>query len=139
MKSGHVAVLLFAQMTTAKGDTGAAAASKPGQLVLCDGAPRLPKWVAPLPGVGAAAAVPIKSATGQCVSLIKDAPLSCDPRGAGCLGLGNCATAPKFRLVTNGNTVRTVTFSRFHGTFLAESPMYAPRNPGLIEKVLVTL
>ena len=94
MKSA-IAMLLFAQPTHA--------ATSPGQLVLCSDAPTVPKWAAPLPSVGATG-TPIKTATGQCVALIKDAPLSCDPNGAGCLGLGSCASAPKFTLVANGKT-----------------------------------
>ncbi len=86
------------------------AAASPGQLVLCNDAPSLPKWASPLPSVGATAVAIKTAAGGQCVSLIKDAPLPCDPHGAGCLGLGSCATAPKFTLVANGNThnLRTV-------------------------------
>lgn len=95
---------LAVQLTTANAHADVvAAAAPPGQLVLCTDAPSLAKWVAPLPSVGAAA-VPIKSAAGECATLIKGAPKPCDPNGAGCLGLGDCATAPKFTLVANGKT-----------------------------------
>ena len=80
----------------------ASTAASPAQLVLCSQSPSLPKWMA-LPTAGGPA-VTLKSASGLCATVMKGAALPCDPTGAGCLGAGDCATAPKFTLVKNGKT-----------------------------------
>eukprot|EP01047_Picozoa_sp_COSAG01_P054467 COSAG01_NODE_5953_length_3931_cov_21.491141_4_plen_234_part_00 len=75
-----------------------AAPVPPAQLVLCAaGSTGLSKWTT-LPTADGAPA-PLHYANGMCATIVKGAALPCDPRGLGCLGLGACNTAPKFKLV----------------------------------------